>query len=57
MPNRSAFCEVSPVALSRTSIVTSIGAISSVILPAFCAAAVRCCDSSEYSSCASRGTL
>ena len=32
------------------------GAISSSKRPACCAAAVRCCERSEYSSCASRET-
>jgi len=42
------------VSLFTTAIVALQGTISSSNLPAAWAAAVRCCDWSEYSSCASR---
>jgi hypothetical protein len=48
--------EVSPVALSVTLIVAVIGTISSLYRPESCASAVRRCDWSAYSSCASRET-
>jgi hypothetical protein len=51
------FFDFSPVALSVTSIVTVIGVISSLSLPDCWKAAVRCCDASATSSCASRDTL
>jgi hypothetical protein len=51
------FCDFWPVALSVTSIVTVIGAISSLSLPDCWNAAVRCCDASATASCASRETL
>ena len=51
------FCDLAPVALSVTSMVTVMGAISSRSLPDFCAAAVRCWESSAYSSWLSRLTL
>ena len=53
----TSFWLVSPVALSVTFIVAVTGMISSLNLPDACAAAVRFCDSSEYSSCASRPML
>ena len=49
-------CVVSFVVLSITARVTPIGTISSANLPACCAAAIRCCERSEYSSCAARLT-
>jgi hypothetical protein len=45
------------VALSTTFILVFIGTISSLNLLACCAAAMRRCDSSEYSSWYSRLTL
>ncbi len=49
--------ETAPVALSATFITVGSGAISASNRPAACAAAVRCCDCSAYSSCASREIL
>ena len=51
------FCEVCPVALSVTAMVTVIGTISSRCLPDSWKAAVRFWEVSAYSSCASRVTL
>lgn len=48
--------DTSPVSLFFTAIVVSIGTISSSKRLAACAAAVRCCERSEYSSCRSRDT-
>ena len=45
------------VSLSCSYFHVGSGTISASNLPASCAAAVRCCDCSEYSSCASRETL
>ena len=49
--------EFSPVARSVTAMTEGNGTISSSKRPACCAAAVRCCERSAYSSCASRETL
>ena len=61
MPSSAAivtsFVEICCVSLSATPINTVIGAISSLNLPAACAAAARRCDSTPYSSCGSRGML
>mmetsp|Transcript_36202 Transcript_36202/g.116255 ORF Transcript_36202/g.116255 Transcript_36202/m.116255 type:complete len:229 (+) Transcript_36202:478-1164(+) len=46
--------DTSPVSLSLSIITVSIGTISSSNSPACCAAAVRCCDRREYSSCRAR---
>ena len=46
-----------PLALSTTPITVVIGAISSLNLPAACAAAARCWLRAPYASCASLGIL
>ena len=53
----TSFCDLVPVALSVTSMVTFMGEISSLNLPDCCAAAVRFCEASASSSCFSRLTL
>ena len=50
----TSFREVSPVALSITSIVVDMGAISASSRPSAWAWAVRCCERRAYSSWASR---
>ena len=47
---------VSPVSRFSTRIVEGSGTISRSRRPSACAAAVRCCEESAYSSCASRVT-
>jgi len=53
----TSFVKICPDSLSATPIVVVIGTISSLNLPAACAAAARCCDWAPYSSCFSRGML
>jgi hypothetical protein len=49
-------CDVAPVALSVTIILVASGTISAAKRPSAWPSAVRCCDCSAYSSCASRDT-
>ena len=53
----TSFNDFVPVALSVTSMVAFIGAISSLNFPVCWAAAVRCWERRAYSSCAWRLTL